>query len=643
MLFSSKEYIIYTGKEERKMHDGFIKIALASPDIRVGDVSFNLNNILKTIDSANSSGVHLLVFPELGLTGATCKDLFLQDTLLKATEAGLLEVVRATKDKEILVVLGHPLVYKDTLYNCASLIYKSEILGISTKIEGEGNFSNGPIENTLVNIGRKDIPFGPNLLYQNKEMEDFTLALEIGNDLFSPYSKAISHCLNGATIIANPSAISELVGREEYIETLVLAQSARGACAYLHSNASSKESTTDDVYSGMKLVGQRGKLTEKSNPFESSYIEALIDLELLTKERLRRKTHKFNLEEREYRKIFFHMSKKNTNFPKKINKYPFIPKEDQLDKRAERILAIQSKGLEKRLDHTGIKKSLIGISGGLDSTLALLVTYNTYIKTGRNTKDIVCISMPCFGTTSRTRNNAKDLSLLLKTDFREIDISKAVEVHLKDIGHDGKTPDVTFENAQARERTQVLMDISNMENGLVIGTGSLSEQALGWSTFNGDHMSMYCVNTSVPKSLVRHLIAYVKKDMSLDLQKVLADIIDTPISPELLPAKDDKINQKTEDIIGPYELHDFFLYYHLGYGFRASKILRLAISAFADTYSKEEIEKWLTLFLRRFFTQQFKRNCSPDGPRVGRISLSPRASFAMASDAAFDEWIKDIK
>lgn len=633
------------------MHYGFIKAAAASPSLKVADCRYNCDSIIKTIEKAYKKGVKLLVFPELSITGYTCDDLFSQKLLLDQALNSLLDIVKESEDKEMLIVTGLPIEAQGYLYNCAAVIFKGEILGIVPKTHlpnynefyESRRFKTAPLKNMIIDIDGKEIAFGTKLIFQNELMRSFSLAVEICEDLFIPVSPGAFHAMNGATVIANLSASNEILGKADYRRTLVKSQSGKCICAYIYSNSSDQESTTDMVFSGHKMIAENGVILNEAVPFSNDYIEADIDTDRLTHDRLNQISARIQVFDDGYSIIPFSMKKTDTDIERVIEKHPFIPKDTHiLMERCNQIFSIQTAGLRKRIEHSNSKTAVIGISGGLDSTLALLVTHRAFMEMGRNTSSIVCVSMPCFGTTKRTKDNASKLGKLLNVDFRVIDISMSVKRHLSDIGHDGTTTDTTYENAQARERTQVLMDISNMTNGMVIGTGDLSEQALGWSTYNGDHMSMYNVNTSIPKTLVKYIVRYVADDSKGRLKDVLYDILDTPISPELIPALNGEITQKTESIVGPYELHDFFLYNFMRWGFTPKKILMLAGLAFKDDYNSDEIKKWLKVFIQRFFTQQFKRSCSPNGPKVGSVALSPRGDWRMPSDASFSGWMKEL-
>ena len=601
--------------EERRspaMHDGFIKVAAGSPRISVADVESNASAIREMISRADEQGVNLLVLPELCLTGATCADLFTFETLLDGVEKLLTELADFTAGKYPAVVVGAPLRAGGKLYNCAAVLHDGEILGIVPKtcVANQRQFASADEESVFVTeICGEEVPFDANLIFCCAGQPDFRFGVEISEDLWAPVNHSANLCLNGATIIANPSASFEAVGRKEYRRMLVQSTSARMLCGYVCSNAGYTESTQDVVYSQHNIIGEKGHILAENEPFgDNDLIVSEIDVKKLASER--RKNPYFNAFEDGVPQVSFDQPIRKTQLTRVIRSMPFIPETDKFDERAEDILRTQSHGLKKRVEHVHARTLVVGISGGLDSCLALLVMARTMDLLGRDRKDIVAISMPGFGTTSRTRSNAEILCEQLGVTFREISIAAAVRQHFSDIGHDESVRDVTYENSQARERTQVIMDLANDLNGLVIGTGDLSELALGWATYNGAHMSMYGVNGSIPKTLVRHLVRYEASRSNPELAKVLLDILDTPVSPELLPANESgEIQQKTEDLVGPYELHDFFLYYMLRYGFNPGKIYRMAQYAFGGAYDNATILKWLRTFFRRFFMQQFKRSC----------------------------------
>ncbi len=638
------------------MKHGFLRAAAATPVIRVADCGYNADRIIELITTAQKLEIKLIVFPELCITGYTCGDLFFQDTLLKEASRQVKRVVRFTLGKDIIVILGFPFFLKGKLYNTAAVIQDGKVLGLVpkasipnyTEFYEARHFTKGNREPVLVDFSGDKVYFGSRLLFQCENMPDFILGVEICEDLWIPRSPSIDHCIAGASVVANLSASDEVTGKAAYRRQLVESQSAKLVCGYIYADAGEGESTTDLVFAGHNMIAENGILLAESKVFDNELIYSELDLGKLRSERRRMLTY-FGENTYDYTFVPFAFREHNNELPETpITRYidpaPFVPsdKKDR-DKRCENIIKIQAMGLKTRLAHVKAQCAVVGISGGLDSTLALLITGRAFEMLGWDKKDILAITMPCFGTTDRTYRNALTLAQCLDVTVKEIPIKKAVEQHFKDIGHDGSLHDLTYENSQARERTQVLMDIAGKYNGFVIGTGDMSELALGWTTYNGDHMSMYGVNASIPKTLVRYLVAYfMDTTTSETLKMVLADILDTPVSPELLPPKDGKISQKTEDIVGPYELHDFFLYYILRFGFEPSKVYRLARLAFAGTYPDEEILKWLKVFYRRFFAQQFKRSCLPDGPKVGSVSVSPRGDLRMPSDACATSWLEEL-
>lgn len=626
----------------------FIKVAAACPLTRVGDTKYNLDNILTCIDEAAEKNTKFIVFPELCITSYTCSDLFLNNTLLNNSNKAIEELLDKTKSIDMLIAIGAPLQFNNVLYNCAYIIFKGRILGIVPKsylpnysefyekrwfTEGIGIISE------MVSLPFQDsIPFGTNLIFSS---EYFNFGFEICEDLWVTIPPSSYLSLMGADIIGNLSASNELVSKMEYRRALINNQSARCMSAYVYSSAGVYESTTDLLFSGHLLISENGSILCENERFQrkNEVIYSFIDVFKLRSERLKNISFRDNLRYIPYTPKFINFTYEDTSikdFDRYINKHPFVPSNvNEIEIRSKEIFNIQSSALAKRFEHTKSKKAVVGISGGLDSTLALLVIVKTFKLLNYPLENIITITMPGFGTTDRTYTNALDLCNELGTDLREVNIVKAALQHFEDIGHDKDIHDVTYENVQARERTQILMDVANKEGGLLIGTGDLSELALGWCTYNGDHMSMYSVNPSVPKTLVRYLVKYVaEKESTKAVKRTLLDILDTPVSPELLP-KDSKgeIAQKTEDIVGPYELHDFFLYHFIKHGSSKNRIFFLAINAFKDKYSEEEIKKWLDKFFYRFFTQQFKRSALPDGPKVGSISLSPRGDWRMPSDA----------
>ena len=634
------------------MKNGFVKVAAATPDIRVADVEFNTQNIINAMEEAQKNGAKILVFPELCVTGYTCSDLFDHSVLLKASRKALLEIAENTNDKDMLVFVGAPLEVNGKLYNVAAAMNQGEIIGFTTKTflpnYGEfyemRQFTPGPQTVREITFEGKKIPFGPQILFQAEGMEELVVAAEICEDVWSPIPPSIQAALEGATVIVNCSASDETIGKDTYRRALISGQSARLISGYIYANAGEGESTTDLVFGGHNIIAENGTILKESSRYVNEIIYSEIDLQRITGERRKNTTFQ-PLDEETLVRVPFIIEETKTFLTRTFPKKPFVPSDEQTRaQRCEEILTIQAMGLKKRLAHTNARTAVVGISGGLDSTLALLVTARAFDMLGRDKKDIIAVTMPCFGTTDRTYQNACEMSKKVGATLIEVPIADAVNVHFRDIGHDPEDHSVTYENCQARERTQVLMDIANKTWGMVIGTGDLSELALGWATYNGDHMSMYGVNASVPKTLVRHLVKYAADDTKDEaLKNVLYDVLDTPVSPELLPPKDGDIAQKTEDLVGPYELHDFFLYFMLRFGYEPSKIFRIACMTFDGEYDKETIFKWLETFCRRFFSQQFKRSCLPDGPKVGTVALSPRGDWRMPSDACVAVWMKDLE
>ena len=634
------------------MKNGFVKVAAATPDIRVADVEFNTQNIINAMEEAQKNGAKILVFPELCVTGYTCSDLFDHSVLLKASRKALLEIAENTNDKDMLVFVGAPLEVNGKLYNVAAAMNQGEIIGFTTKTflpnYGEfyemRQFTPGPQTVREITFEGKKIPFGPQILFQAEGMEELVVAAEICEDVWSPVTPSIQAALEGATMIVNCSASDETIGKDTYRRALISGQSARLISGYIYANAGEGESTTDLVFGGHNIIAENGTILKESSRYVNEIIYSELDLQRITGERRKNTTFQ-PLDEETLVRVPFTIEETKTFLTRTFPKKPFVPSDEQTRaQRCEEILTIQAMGLKKRLAHTNARTAVVGISGGLDSTLALLVTARAFDMLGRDKKDIIAVTMPCFGTTDRTYQNACEMSKKVGATLIEVPIADAVNVHFRDIGHDPEDHSVTYENCQARERTQVLMDIANKTWGMVIGTGDLSELALGWATYNGDHMSMYGVNASVPKTLVRHLVKYAADDTKDEaLKNVLYDVLDTPVSPELLPPKDGDIAQKTEDLVGPYELHDFFLYFMLRFGYEPSKIFRIACMTFDGEYDKETIFKWLETFCRRFFSQQFKRSCLPDGPKVGTVALSPRGDWRMPSDACVAVWMKDLE
>ena len=632
------------------MKDGFIRVAAASPALLVADCDYNAAEIVKTAWRASTEGARLLVTPELGLTGYTCGDLFMQETLLEKAEEALRIVCRETADLQLVLVLGLPLRFGGKLLNCAAVLFGGQVLGFVPKTHlpnyGEfyeqRQFSSGGILQGLVDIPHiGQVPLGTNLLFQCEEMPEFVLAAEICEDLWVPSSPSVGHAMAGATLVANLSASDEVVGKADYRRNLVLSQSAKLVCGYVYADAGRGESTTDLVFSGHHLVAENGTLLSEAKPFSGDMALSEIDLARLYGERCRLNTFPAAINE-DYAVVYFSLEMAETPLSRPISKTPFLPGDEQeLAARSETILSIQAEGLQKRLAHTGAKKVVVGVSGGLDSTLALLVAARAFKLLGRPSGDILAVTMPGFGTTERTKSNAEALCKALGVTLRSVDITESVRRHFADIGHDEADHSVVYENAQARMRTLVLMDLANQQNGFVVGTGDLSELALGWATFNGDHMSMYGVNAGVPKTLIRSLVAHEAR-RNPALGAVLEDVLNTPVSPELLPPEGGEISQQTEEIVGPYELHDFFLYYMLRWSFRPYKIARLAFVAFAGAYDEKTILRWMEVFYSRFFAQQYKRSTLPDGPKVGSVALSPRGDWRMSSDAVGRAWLEEI-
>lgn len=646
---------------------GYIKTAAITPDIRVADCDFNKEQIMRGIDEAVAENVRIAVFPELCITGYTCSDLFWQSALLKAARQALIEISKYTEGKDILVFVGLPFETEGKLYNVAAALFDGEVLGIVPKKNLPNyaefyemrHFTPGSDKVVYIDFdGEEMVPFGMNQLFScYNTITPIKVAAEICEDLWVPLPPSVSHALAGANIVVNLSASDEATGKDMYRKELIKGQSARLICGYVYASAGEGESTTDLVFSGHNIIAENGILLAESKRFKNQMVCGFIDVDKLNSERRRMTTYPAAVDVpgndyvetdfmfAAYKSESIDEKEKMNEFDRFVDKAPFVPsgKADR-EKRCEEILMIQAMGLKKRLVHTHAKSAVIGISGGLDSTLALLVTAKAFDMAGLDRKDIIAVTMPGFGTTDRTYTNALELIGKLGATFKEINISEAVLKHFEDIEHDVSVHDVTYENSQARQRTLLLMNLANKYNGMVIGTGDMSELALGWATYNGDHMSMYGVNASVPKTLVRHLVRYYADTCDDDmLAKVLYDVLDTPVSPELLPPEDGKISQKTEDLVGPYELHDFFLYQILRLGFAPKKVFYLAEKAFAGIYDRETILKWLKVFYRRFFAQQFKRSCLPDGPKVGSVAVSPRGDLRMPSDACGSLWLKEAE
>ena len=641
------------------MRDGFVKVAAGTPSIRVADCRYNAESCFTLMREADRQGVRVLVLPELCLTGYTCGDLFLQETLLRGAEEALSTVLEATKHLDMVTALGLPVRFENKLYNCAAVIHKGVILGLvpKTHLPNYGEFyearwfAPGPAETRQVTLCGQSVPLGSRQLFFCQDLPELVLGVELCEDLWAVEPPSTRLAALGATLILNLSASDEVVGKADYRRALVTGQSARLVCGYVYADAGEGESTTDLVFTGHNLIAENGALLSERR-FASGLTISEVDVARLAYERRRMNTYP-SRDGREDALLHglwrtgFSLESATTTLTRYISPTPFVP-EDAADRaeRCEEILKVAALGLKKRLEHTHAAAAVVGLSGGLDSTLAVLITAVAMGLLDRPASDIIAVTMPCFGTTDRTKSNAVLLAERLGCTLKTIDISEAVRRHFKDIGQSMSDHDVTFENGQARERTQVLMDVANQCGGLVVGTGDLSELALGWATYNGDHMSMYGVNASIPKTLVRHLVGYVcgdKAESEPELSHVLADILDTPVSPELLPAVNGQISQKTEDLVGPYELHDFFLYYAIRWAFPPRKVLRLAEHAFGRTYDRSTILKWEKTFYRRFFAQQFKRSCLPDGPKVGSVTLSPRGDWRMPSDAVAALWLDELE
>lgn len=664
------------------MLDGFVKVAACSPELKVADCEYNCDKMIEKSRRMSHEGVKVLAFPELCLTGYTCGDLFLQDQLLKGALEGLGRFAAETKACDTLFCAGLPLLHRGRLYNVAAVIFHGEVLGLVPKSHiptysefyegrhfagGDSAWQRGTVSEEGCGTHRlpfmdREVFFGAKQIFTCEQLPELSVAIEICEDLWVPVPPGSYHAMAGATVILNPSASDEVTGKSAYRRELVKNQSARTITAYLYADASEGESTTDLVYAGHNMIMENGVMLAENSSFQEQDIITEIDVKRLQAERRRMTTFPLYVspEKMGYRIHRFRYDKvEKTELTRTFEKTPFVPSaKSHREERCDEILNIQASGLAKRLRHTGCQSAVIGLSGGLDSTLALLVTVRAFDKLSLDRKGIVCVTMPCFGTTNRTYDNAVNLAKELGTELREISIEKAVKGHFEDIGHDINVHDITYENGQARERTQILMNIANQTGGLVIGTGDMSELALGWATYNGDHMSMYGVNCSVPKTLVRYLVQYFADTCTgkgrdtcagnggtsgSTLKRVLYDVLDTPVSPELLPPKDGKISQKTEDIVGPYELHDFYLYYMLRFGFMPSKIFRLAVYTFEGVYDAKAVYQWLRTFYHRFFRQQFKRSCIPDGPKVGSVALSPRGDLRMPSDASDALWKADLE
>lgn len=645
------DFFVEEKNESRTTKDyGYFRVCATTPRVYIGDVKKNAETVKKQLALAAKRNTGALVFPELFLCGYSISDLFYQTVILEEVEKSLIDIIDFSRNYETLFAVGFPLFESGKLYNCAAVVQRGKLLGIVPKSHipnynefyERRHFSPAPGDVREIEFCGEIVPFGKDILFENKLSKDVKIAVEICEDLWAVESPSTSHALAGATVILNLSASDEVVGKAEYRRSLVSMQSAKCVCAYVYANAGDGESSTDVVYSGHDLIVENGKILAESRLFENQAIYADVDVSYINGERKRLFGHMQTVTG--YTCVPFSVEPLGEDFERDYLPKPFVPSDEaSLSERAELILATQAQGLKTRVEKINCNKLVLGLSGGLDSTLALLVAVETMDKLARSRKDIVAITMPCFGTTARTKNNSIELATALGVTLKEINITRSVKSHFDDIGQSESVTDVTYENSQARERTQVLMDVANKLGGIVVGTGDLSEVALGWATYNGDHMSMYGVNASVPKTLVRYLVKHVADKKGGALAEVLYDVLDTPVSPELVPSVDGEISQKTEDIVGPYELHDFFLYYFVRAGFAPSKIYVVAKRTFDGVYSKETVYKWLEIFLRRFFNQQFKRSCMPDGVKVGSVSLSPRGDWRMPSDAISTLWLDDLK
>ncbi len=637
------------------MRDGFVKIAAGTPKIQVADCMYNAEQIIALMKEAAGQGVKVLALPELCITAYTCADLFLQPTLLNGAELALEHILDETSDLDLLTAVGMPIRYRNKLYSCAVVILRGEILGIVPKInipnytefyEARWFASGEGVYGELTLCGQ-EVTLDPDLLFRCQELPELVIGVEICEDLWVPIPPSSHLATAGATVILNLSASDETVCKDRYRRNMVCDQSGRLICAYVYADAGDGESSTDLVYVAHNMIAENGNLLAESR-FQTGLITTEIDVHRLVFERQRITTYPGNDDMCSGTDVTFSLDLTETQLTRYYAPNPFVPADlGDRTARCREIFTMVSLGLKKRLEHTHAKTAVIGLSGGLDSTLALMIVANAFSMLGRSNQDIISVTMPCFGTTDRTRDNATKMAELLGTSFRRVDIGDAVNQHFADIGHDPSDHSVTYENCQARERTQVLMDIANKNGGLVIGTGDLSELALGWCTYNGDHMSMYAVNCSIPKTLVRHLTRYVSdlnREKNPALSAVLDDVLDTPVSPELLPTTaDGKMTHFTEDLVGPYELHDFFLYYGIRCAFPPKKVLRLAEYVFQGEYDRDTILKWLKNFYRRFFSQQFKRSCIPDGPKIGSVTLSPRGDWRMPSDAVAVLWQQELE
>ena len=631
------------------MKDGFIKCAAAGIKIQVANPEYNSQAIMDKMNECAGKGAKVIVFPELALSGYTCGDLFLHEQLIKSCKEELKRIIAYSADVDAIIFVGFPFEWKGNLYNAAAVINRGELLGIVPKTEVAGAdgscemryFTSGQRAVVTATFDGKEVPFGTNQLFETED--GLCIGCEIGGDLCATINPGTYHALAGANVLVNLSASNEVIGRSEFRRQLIKATATRLSCGYVYAGAGEGESTQDVVFGGHHVIAETGTILAEAERFEGQTVYGDIDIARIKNARRRNSSFKVDVAA-EYTHTEFVLSVEETKLDRTFARFPFVPKDENIrEQRCEEIFAIQANGLKKRLEHTNCKSAVVGVSGGLDSTLAMLVTVRAFDLLNMDRGNIKAVTMPCFGTTDRTYDNACLLAKTLGCSLQEVDIKKAVTQHFEDIGQSMDNHDVTYENAQARERTQVLMDIANQCGGMVIGTGDLSELVLGWATYNGDHMSMYGVNGAIPKTLVRHLVRYYAECCSeADLQKVLLDVLDTPVSPELLPPVDGVIAQKTEDLVGPYELHDFFIYYMLRHGFSPSKIYRIAKQTFAGEYDNATILKWLKKFYYRFFSQQFKRSCLPDGPKVGTVGVSPRGDLSMPSDASVAAWMTEV-
>lgn len=656
MMKKIKTDIKYIYEDLNMKNDGFIKVAAITSNVYLNDINSNVNDIVSKAKEANEMGAKIITFQELALTGYSLQDMFAQSNTLKKAKEGLIEITNKTKDLDLLMVVSLPYSFKGKIYDAAAVISKGKILGIATKkyLPNYNEFYDARYftpsfdENEVTEIDGNLIPIGPKLLFHCREIENLTIGIEICEDLWTPDTPSTHHAMNGATLILNPSASNEMVGKENYRKSLISSTSARLICAYVYAGAGEGETSQDVVYSAPLIIAENGNLLGEKNDFNNHIMVKDIDVDLLAFRRRQMTTYSYK-QEKGYQTIDFSLTDSYSKSLDRIFvKSPYLDiSSKNLEDNLNTIFNCQSHGLMKRIQATHCKTVIIGVSGGLDSALALLVAYKAFKDLNKDVKDIIAISMPCFATTARTRNNSKILAETLGVTFKEIDISNTVKSHLKDIDHPLDLYDAAYENAQARARTYVLMDESNYNNGIVIGTGDLSEIALGWATYNGDQMSMYNVNASVPKTVVKEVVRMVannERESNPLLSKTLIDILDTPITPELVPSKSkNEISQITEDIIGPYILHDFFLYHFLRNGYQPLKILRIATIAFKDMFNEETIKNWLKLFYRRFFASQFKRSAAPDGVKVGSVSLSQRGDLRIPSDLLSVDFLKDLK